>query len=245
MRHCGNAVKGTVVKRGNDMKILVLNGSPKGERSDTLVATKAFLGGMNEVGDNSIRFIHVSGKHIEYCTGCLTCMRNGGECIQNDDMAGILEDILSSDLLVFSFPLYCYSMPASLKALMERTLPLSSMKMRRRDDRYEHVPQRDYSRLRYLMISGCGFPGGENNFEPAVMLFRRLFPCNHTVITIPESPLFNMEKASSLTGPKLEELRRGGREYAETGSIREELLTAIGLPMLDAERYVAIVNGSI
>jgi hypothetical protein len=43
-------------------------------------------------------------------------------------------------------------MPASLKALMERTLPLSNMAMQKIGDRYEHVEQADYSHLKYLMI---------------------------------------------------------------------------------------------
>ena len=58
-------------------------------------------------------------EHIEYCTGCFSCMRNGGTCVHEDDMRGILEEILASDLLIWSFPLYCYGMPASLKALLD------------------------------------------------------------------------------------------------------------------------------
>ena len=58
-------------------------------------------------------------KHIEFCTGCFSCMRNGGTCVHEDDMRGILEEILASDLLIWSFPLYCYGMPASLKALLD------------------------------------------------------------------------------------------------------------------------------
>ena len=58
-------------------------------------------------------------KHIEFCTGCFSCMRNGGTCVNEDDMREILEEILASDLLIWSFPLYCYGMPASLKALLD------------------------------------------------------------------------------------------------------------------------------
>ncbi len=108
------------------MKILVLNGSPKRDNSDTMHITRAFLNGMREVEPQEIHTIHVNDKHIEYCTGCFACMRNGGKCIHDDDMKAILDEILESDLLIWSFPLYCYGMPAPLKALLDRTLPLSS-----------------------------------------------------------------------------------------------------------------------
>lgn len=72
------------------MKILVLNGSPKRNFSDTLVITKSFLDGMNEISKNEITKIDVIDSHIEYCRGCLSCMRNGGKCIIEDDMEGIL-----------------------------------------------------------------------------------------------------------------------------------------------------------
>ena len=93
------------------MRTLVLNGSPKRERSDTLHITRAFLEGMKEESQQDIHIIHVLDKHIEYCTGCFSCMRNGGTCIHDDDMRERLEEILTSDLLVWSFPLYCYGCP--------------------------------------------------------------------------------------------------------------------------------------
>ena len=61
------------------MKILVLNGSPKREKSDTMHITRAFLEGMKEAAPQEINIVDIIDKHIEYCTGCFTCKRNGGE----------------------------------------------------------------------------------------------------------------------------------------------------------------------
>ena len=227
------------------MKILVLNGSPKREKSDTMQITCAFLEGMNEVSPQEVHTIHTVDKHIEYCTGCFACMRNGGECIHNDDMCGILEEILKSDLLIFNFPLYCYGMPASLKALLDRTLPLSSMAMQKVGDRYEHVGQADFSHLRYVMICGCGFPNSKHNFEPAVAQFKLCFPNNHTIITIPESPMFNAPEAAEVTVPRLALIKEAGRQYAESGIISEKLLDEIGTPMIPEAQYAEIVNGTV
>ena len=227
------------------MKILVLNGSPKRDKSDTMHITRAFLDGMRDAVTQKIHVIDVIDKHIEYCTGCFACKRNGGTCIHDDDMRAILDEILDSDLLLFSFPLYCYGMPAPLKALLDRTMPLSSMAMRKIGDRYEHVGQADFSRLRYMMICGCGFPNSKHNFEPAAQQFKQCFPCNHTIITIPESPMFNAPEAAVVTEPRLGLVRQAGKQYAETGRIDETLLTEIGSSMIPDEQYAAIVNGGL
>lgn len=227
------------------MKILVLNGSPKREKSDTLHITRAFLEGMAQVMEQDVKIIHIIDKHIEYCTGCFSCMRNGGTCIHHDDMRPILDEILSSDLLIWSFPLYCYGMPAPLKALLDRTLPLSSMAMQKVGDRYEHVGQADFSHLRYLMICGCGFPNSQHNFEPAIAQFSQCFPNNRTIITVPESPMFNAPEAAAVTEPRLALITQAGKQYARIGKIEGELLAEISSPMIPETAYAAIVNAGM
>ena len=111
--------------------------------------TRAFLEGMTREAPQDVQLIHVIDRHIEYCTGCFACKRNGGTCRHSDDMSALLAEMLESDLLLFSFPLYCYGFPAPLKALLDRTMPLSSMTMRKSGERYEHVAQADFSHLRY------------------------------------------------------------------------------------------------
>ena len=227
------------------MRILVLNGSPKRERSDTMHMTRAFLEGMNETAPQEVHTIHVIDSDIEYCAGCFACMRNGGTCVHNDDMRPILDEILKSELLIWSFPLYCYGMPAPLKALLDRTLPLSSMAMQKVGERYEHVGQADFGHLRYLMICGCGFPNSRHNFEPAVAQFKLCFPGNHTIITVPESPMFNAPEAAIVTEPRLTLVKQAGAQYAKTGEIGAALLAEISSPMIPEDQYAEIVNGAV
>ena len=227
------------------MKTLVLNGSPKRDDSDTMHVTRAFLEGMRDAAEQDARIIHVIDRRIEYCTGCFACMRNGGACIHDDDMRGILDAILASDVLLLSFGLYGYGMPAPLKALMDRTLPLSSMEMARVGERYEHVGQADFDHLRYVMVCGCGFPNSTHNFEPAVAQFKLMFPANHTILTVPEAPMFNAPEAAVATAPRLELVREAGRQYARCGEIEKDLLAKIGSPMIPEKTYAAIVNGGV
>ena len=96
-----------------------------------------------------------------------------------------------------------------------------------------------------MMICGCGFPNSQRNFEPAVRQLELLFPCAHTILTVPESPMFNAPEAAAVTGPRLALVRQAGRQYAETGEIDAALLPEIGMPMIPEETYAAIVNGSV
>ena len=225
------------------MKILILNGSPKKEKSDTMHLTRAFVAGMQEAATCDVQVIHAIEQNVLYCTGCFTCMHNGGTCIHEDGMSHILQEILQADLLILSFPLYAYGMPAPLKAIVDRLLPLTSMKMQRVGERYVHKTQADVSKLRFCMICGCGFPNSKGNFEPAVAQFGLMFHGESTVITVPQSPMFNAPEAAEVTEPRLQLVKEAGRAYAEQGAIPEQLLAKIGSPMIPEQVYAQIING--
>ena len=123
-------------------------------------------------------------------------------------------------------------------------LPLSSMAMAQVNGRYVHVGQRDYSHLRFMMICGCGFPNSKRNFEPAVRQFELLFPHGHTIMTVPESPMFNAPEAAVVTAPRLELVKKAGRQYAEGGTVDAALLNEIGTPMIPEGTYAKIINGN-
>ena len=71
-----------------------------------------------------------------------------------------------------------------------------------------------------------------------------MFPDRNTILTVPESPMFNAPEAKIVTEPRLTLVREAGREYAETGTVGEDLLTRIGSPMIPEEEYARIVNGT-
>ncbi|MBR0081972.1 MAG: flavodoxin family protein [Clostridia bacterium] len=226
------------------MKILVLNGSPKGERSDTLHITRAFLDGMQSAAPQDVQLIHVNAQHIDYCIGCFACKKNGGVCVLDDDMREILDAMLDADLLIFSFPLYSYGMPGALKNLIDRMMPLSSWNMvKNAEGKYGHRMQYDVEKLHYMMICGCGFPNSKHNFEGAVRQFSLKFPERSTIVTVPESPMFNIPQAAAFVAPRLKAFRAAGCEYAATGALSEQTLAAICSPMIPEEIYAQFANG--
>ncbi|MGN1132709.1 MAG: flavodoxin family protein, partial [Ruminococcus sp.] len=107
------------------MKILVLNGSPKA-KSDTMHLTNAFVNGLMKSGEHQLEIVDVIKKNINPCMGCFACWQmQKGECIQQDDQNDILKQIVDSDIVIWSFPLYCYGIPSHLKAVIDRTIPLA------------------------------------------------------------------------------------------------------------------------
>lgn len=65
-------------------KILILNAAPRknGNTADLICAfTEGALENQNEVRD-----IYLADKAIHTCMGCTACTRNGGNCVQKDDM---------------------------------------------------------------------------------------------------------------------------------------------------------------
>ena len=225
------------------MKVLVLNGSPKRESSDTMHITRAFLKGMASAAPLEAKILHVADLHIQPCSGCFACWRNGGTCVHRDDMAGVLEKIQASDVLLVSYPLYCYGMPGPLKTLIDRILPLTAMTMRKVGERYEHDSRADTAHLRFVMICGCGFPNAKHNFEPMTLAFRQMFPRNAAILTVPESPMFNVPQAAEVTEPRLEMVRRAGRAYGETGEMPPTLAAQINTPMIPEEIYARMASG--
>jgi len=61
-------------------------------------------------------------KKINYCEACEACQRNGGNCVQKDDMAEVLDKMMAADVIVMATPVYFYSMDAQMKTLIDRTV---------------------------------------------------------------------------------------------------------------------------
>jgi len=100
-------------------KIVILAGSPrKGGNSDLLC--DQFIRGATEAG-NQVEKIVVCDKIINYCTACDACQGNGGTCVQQDDMAEILDKMIDADVIVMATPVYFYTMNAQMKTLIDRT----------------------------------------------------------------------------------------------------------------------------
>ncbi|MCR4897048.1 MAG: flavodoxin family protein [Lachnospiraceae bacterium] len=225
------------------MKVLVLNGSPK-QKSDTFRMTDAFLKGFNREGKHEVTIINVIEKQIAPCKGCFGCWQQlEGHCMIQDDQNGILDLYRDADVILWSFPLYCYGMPSHLKALLDRTIPLVQMKMvQEPDGTVRHVPLADFSRIHTLVISGCGFPDWEGNFDALKIQCRNCFG-DPTIVCVPETPMLNVPHAAVVADPLLERFVKAGEEYEASLTLSQETVAELEHPMIPAEEYIRNVNG--
>jgi len=100
------------------MKILGINGSPKGEKSQTRRLVMAALEGARKTGAD-VTFVDICELEIKYCTACGTCYAKG-ECIHDDDFPALLEKMLDADGIVLGSPNYINSVTAQLKTMFDR-----------------------------------------------------------------------------------------------------------------------------
>lgn len=99
------------------MKILVIKSSPHKKGSSNLLADN-FIQGAEEKG-HQVTVFDAGHADLHPCLGCGACGMSGN-CCQKDDMSGIQEKILDSDMVVFVTPLYYFGMSAQLKMFIDR-----------------------------------------------------------------------------------------------------------------------------
>lgn len=111
-------------------KVLILSSSPRrGGNTDTLC--DEFMHGASATG-NTVEKIFLRDKTIHYCTGCSTCSLQKQSCPLKDDAAGIIDKMLSADVIVLGTPVYFYAMSAQLKTFLDRCCGLYT-KMRNKE----------------------------------------------------------------------------------------------------------------
>lgn len=90
------------------MKILLINGSLRGEYSSSLKVAHAFVKGMVEEygADTEVCEVALKDKRIDHCHGCFVCWKTTpGQCCIHDDMDELRQMVMDSDIIVESFPL--------------------------------------------------------------------------------------------------------------------------------------------
>ena len=104
------------------MKIVVVTGSPR-RHGNSFAMTEAFVKEAEKLGHTVQRFDAAMMK-IGGCHACQTCFKTGKACSFDDDFNTIAPSIINADAVVFTMPVYWYSIPAQIKGVIDRLFSL-------------------------------------------------------------------------------------------------------------------------
>ena len=147
------------------MFILGIQGSPQ-KKGNAGILLSAFLAEAERNGART-RQIEVSELEINPCTGCGTCEKKGF-CIFDDDMEEVYSLLRQADLIVISTPIFFYSVPAKLKALIDRGQALWSR-------RYAYKINDPGQKWRNGFLLALGATKGKNLFEGTTLTAKYFF----------------------------------------------------------------------
>ena len=103
-------------------KIVVITGSPR-KKGNSFAMTDAFIRAAEEKGHTVTRFDAAMMK-IGGCHACETCYKTGKACSFDDDFNIIAPAVLEADAVVFTMPVYWYSIPSQIKGVIDRLYSL-------------------------------------------------------------------------------------------------------------------------
>ena len=223
-------------------KTLLINGSPKGERSLTFRVANAFAEGLSSKDGSETECIHVSQLNVKPCTGCLSCWgRTESICVIKDDSIPMVRDkILSADTIIMAFPIYFFGMPGTLKTMIDRLLgifctfrgqELDNIKAGRHALRFPREGQR------LAVIASCGFSESAEAFYPIKVQYDLCigedkyarFCCPQLKALAQAGSGQRFEKILSLS-------RQAGEQFA-VGQIDPGLVEALEKPVLSQKTY--------
>jgi len=109
------------------MRILGFMGSPRLNGLCTQFTESTLKGAASKGAE--IKQFNIAKYNIKYCRGCYKCVHRNhdlpiGICPMKDDMAGILKEYLEADGYILASPVYDFTVPAVMKAFIERRFAL-------------------------------------------------------------------------------------------------------------------------
>ena len=106
------------------MKTIIIKGSYH-KNGITTSLVESFVKGLKEKNpEMKIKIFDLLDENIEFCKGCGNCAKDNGlklgECITDDNVKNILQEMLSCDRIVFASPIYEGCMTALFKRFNEK-----------------------------------------------------------------------------------------------------------------------------
>jgi multimeric flavodoxin WrbA len=128
--------------------IVGINGSPKGNRSNSrFLLAKALEAASEVLSNGTTEILDIVDYKIRYCTGCDACVRKK-PCpeSEHDDMPKIEEKLSKAEGIIIAAPSYFTSVPGILKDFIDRSRTMKMLDHKLKDKVFGAIT---YAGLRY------------------------------------------------------------------------------------------------
>jgi len=169
--------------------------------------------------------------NIEPCRGCFACWtKTNGECVIEDEANELIDKVNDTDLNIFAFPLYINSIPAKLKAFLDRQF-ISVMPVFVPYNNLTRHPLRNTKERYMALFSISGFPEIEH-FRPVVETFQGIASNSHrpliaTILRPGAQALYGRPTCRNYLREVLASLKQAGKELVEKGKVSKVILKSI------------------
>lgn len=228
-------------------KVLVINGSGRGKTGITWSFLEPLIEGMKEAGvEVELVNIYDPELKIEPCQGCFVCQaHNPANCILNDDGKKILEKLKNYKLTVFATPVYLFSTPAKLKALLDRMF-VELQPFFIQEGEWTRHPLWFKSKRYMALFAISGYPE-RRIFEPLDTMFEWLARESHSKLI---AKIYRSGAWIYKLAPQFEKyynlireaLKEAGKQLVEEGKIEKELIEKIEKNYIPKEIYYRVNN---
>lgn len=105
------------------MRAAIIYGSPRKKGNTAALLGCPFMDELHKNGV-SVDYFDVYEKEIAGCRACLGCQKDAEKvsCVIPDDMQPILKSMEAADLIIIAAPVYAWSAPAPVKAVIDRAI---------------------------------------------------------------------------------------------------------------------------
>ena len=228
------------------MKVIVINGSPKGDKGNTALILTPFIEGMEEAGAEVQVFCPVE-MNIKPCMGEYNCwFKTPGKCFQDDDMQEFLPKLMGTEILILATPLYVDGMSGLLKNMLDRMIPFANPIIELRDGHCRHPGRANVKNGKLVLVSNCGF-WEMDNFDALVAhvkaIGRNINMEFVGALLRPHGPVLKgmMDQGMDMSDI-FEAAKDAGRQLVRDGKFSPDTLKAVGRDLLSKEQYLTIVN---
>lgn len=184
------------------MKFCILMGSPR-LHGNTVELLKPFIEELNN-NQTEVTYIPLAEKNILPCRGCYACQNVNDiyGCVHKDDVSEIMDQIISSDYIIFATPIYSWYCTAPMKALMDRHYGLNKF--------YGSATGSLWEGKKVAIIATHGYDAdyGAGPFETGI---KRL--CEHSKLKY--MGMYSVRDIDDLASFQTEEAIKGSIEFAK------------------------------